>query len=75
MNEDFMSDVWSMFKEYVDKKQIELAAEKYVDMLIDYGVDDLQLKDLLGVDKYLDAAIQYCLEIDTIDNDEEDEWE
>jgi hypothetical protein len=75
MNEDFISDVWLMFKEYIDKKHIELAAEKYVDMIIDYGVTDLQLKEMLGVDKHLDAAIQYCLEIDSVDNDDDEEWD
>jgi hypothetical protein len=73
MNEDFIADVWMMFKEYLDKKHIEMAAEKYVDMLIDYGVDDIQLKDMLGTDKYLDAAVQYCLELD--DTDVDDEWD
>jgi hypothetical protein len=38
MNEEQISDIWTMFKEYLDKKQIELAAEKYVDLLADYGV-------------------------------------
>jgi len=73
MNEDFIADVWMMFKEYLDKKHIEIAAEKYVDMLIDYGVDDIQLKDMLGTDKHLDAAVQYCLELD--DTDVDDEWD
>ena len=41
-------DVWNLFKEYVDKKQIELVAEKFVDMLADYGIDDHQMKELLG---------------------------
>ena len=71
MNEEFSADIWMMFKEYLDKKHIEMAAEKYVDMLIDYGMDDIQLKEMLGTDKHLDAAIQYCLEMDEDDSDEE----
>ena len=54
----------SLFKEYLDKKQIELVAEKYVDLLADYGVEDITLKDCLGVDSNLDTAIGYYLEID-----------
>lgn len=70
MKEEQIADIWLLFKEYLDKKQIELAAEKYVDLLADYGVDDLTLKDTLGTDKYLDAAIQYYLDLDTdIDDD------
>tara|TARA_E500000178_G_scaffold277168_1_gene276292 strand:+ start:27282 stop:27515 length:234 start_codon:yes stop_codon:yes gene_type:complete len=70
-------DVWNLFKEYVDKKQIELVAEKFVDMLADYGIDDHQMKELLGNDSHLDEAIGYYLEIDNVDDftDEEEEWE
>jgi len=42
MNEEQMLDVWNLFKEYLDKKQIDIIAEKYVDMLADYGVDDIE---------------------------------
>jgi hypothetical protein len=73
MNEEQIADIWMMFKEYLDKKHVEMAAEKYVDMLIDYGVNDMQLKELLGTDKHLDIAIQYCLEIDH--DQEYDDWD
>jgi hypothetical protein len=74
MDEDQIADIWNLFKNYLDKKQPELVAEKFVDLLVDYGVDDLTLKSSLGNDKLLDAAIQYYLE----DDDEEDyeqEWD
>jgi hypothetical protein len=73
MNDEFFADNWMLFKEYLDKKHIELAAEKYVDTLIDYGVDDGRLKELLGTDKHLDAAIQYYLEMDEDYNEDWDE--
>jgi hypothetical protein len=73
MNEEFVADLWDLFKEYLDKKHIEMAAEKYVDALIDYGMDDVQLKGIMGVDKTLDAAIEYYLEMDQ--DDYEDEWD
>ena len=72
MKDEFFADAWMLFKEYMDKKHIELAAEKYVDMLIGYGVDDQSLEDLLGTDKHLDAAIQYYLEMD---DDIDEEWD
>ena len=72
MNEDFVTDLWDLFKNYLDKKHIELAAEKYVDILIDYGMEDIQLKAMLGNEKHLDAAIQYYLEMD---QDDYDEWD
>lgn len=74
MNDDFISDIWLMFKEYCDKKHIEIAAEKFVDMLIDYGWDDARLIEMMGQDKYLDAAIQYNLELDD-DYSEDEDWD
>jgi|TARA_B100000035_G_scaffold76558_1_gene63788 hypothetical protein len=75
MDEEFVADIWMLFKEYLDKKHIELAAEKYVDTLIDYGLADDQLQEMLGHDKHLDYAIQYYLEMDHHDIDDEDEWD
>ena len=73
MNEEFVTDLWDLFKSYIDKKHIEIAAEKYVDMLADYGINDIQFKEMLGNEKHLDAAIQYYLEMDEDDYNEWDE--
>ena len=74
MNEEHISDIWTMFKEYLDKKQIELVAEKYVDLLADYGVSDETFKEVIGTDSNLDEAIGYYLYLDDVDNDD-DEWD
>ena len=74
MNEEHISDIWTMFKEYVDKKQMELVAEKYVDLLADYGVSDETFKEVIGTDSYLDEAISYYLDLDNVDDDDED-WD
>lgn len=71
MNEAQIADIWNLFKEYLDKKQIDIAAEKFIDLLADYGIDDITFKELLGNDKYLDYAINYYLDLDK--DDEEDE--
>lgn len=73
MNEDQIVDVWNLFKHYLDKKQIDVIAEKFVDLLADYGVDDITLKEILGNDKDLDTAISYYLDLDN--NDDEYEWD
>tara|TARA_B100001287_G_scaffold238423_1_gene211874 strand:- start:15719 stop:15949 length:231 start_codon:yes stop_codon:yes gene_type:complete len=75
MNEDFVAELWNLFKEYLDKKHNEMAAERFVDMLVDYGMADDQLRELLGQDKILDFAIQYYLEMDQNELDEDDEWD
>ena len=77
MNEEQITEVWSLFKEYLDKKQIEIVAEKYVDLLADYGTSDETLKEALVIDSLLDDAIGYYLEIDAdafVDGDD-NEWD
>lgn len=71
MDETHIADIWMMFKEYIDKKQVDIAAERYVDLLADYGVDDEGFKAVLGSDAVLDHAINYYLELDE-DLDDED---
>jgi hypothetical protein len=74
MNEENIADIWTLFKEYVDKKQVEIVAEKFIDLMADYGVSDETLKECLGVDSALDEAIHYYLD-DGEDVDEDDEWD
>jgi hypothetical protein len=70
MNDDQIIDIWNLFKHYLDKKQVDVIAEKYVDLLADYGVDDIVFKEMLGNDRDLDNAIHYYLEIDSnLDDD------
>ena len=74
MDETHIADIWMMFKEYMDKKQLELAAEHYVDFLADQGVTDEDFRAVVGADAVLDAAISYYLELDEEDPlEDEDE--
>ena len=75
MNEEHISDIWTMFKEYVDKKQMDLVAEKFVDLLADYGVSDETFKESLGSDSTLDEAIYYYLDLDNDDVNDEEDWD
>ena len=69
-------DIWNLFKEYIDKKQIEMVAEKYVDASADMGVSDETFRDSMGSCDHLDAAINYYLDLDEDDDDfaEDDEY-
>jgi hypothetical protein len=71
LNESQIGDIWLLFADYVDKKQLEAAAERYVDLLADYGVSDRTLQNATGVDSTLDQAIEYYLEEDEIDDDDD----
>ena len=75
MNAEIAADLWNLFKEYLDKKHVDMAAERYVDMLADYGMSEVQLQDMLGNSKRLDTAIQYYLELDQDEDADEDEWD
>jgi hypothetical protein len=76
MNEEQIADIWTLFKEYCDKKQIDIIAEKYVDLLADYGISDETFKEVLGHDVDLDHAVGYYLEIDAdIYTEDEEDWD
>tara|TARA_B110000503_G_scaffold48124_1_gene78354 strand:- start:291 stop:521 length:231 start_codon:yes stop_codon:yes gene_type:complete len=76
MDESQVVDIWMMFKEYLDKKHVDMAAERYIDLCADYGVTDIALKDSIGHDSTLDNAINYYLDLDNDDVlDEEVDWD
>ena len=62
MNENQIADIWMLFKEYVDRKSIEAVAERFVDLLADYGISDRVMEGALGTDDVLDEAINYYLD-------------
>jgi hypothetical protein len=70
LNETQIGDIWLNFVEYLDKKQLENVAERYIDLLADFGVSDKVLKGAVGIDDTLDQAIGYYLD----DEDEDDDY-
>jgi hypothetical protein len=76
MTEHQLADIWMLFKEHIDKKLQEVVAERYVDLLADYGISDKIFEGATGVDDILDTAIEYYLdqEDDDIEEDEEDDY-
>ena len=76
MDESQIVDIWTVFKDSIDKKNIEVVAERFVDVCADYGADDEHFKNALGHCNDLDAAIYYYLDIDNdvTEDDEEEDW-
>jgi hypothetical protein len=75
LNESQIGDIWILFSDFMEKKQLEAAAERYVDLLADYGVSDRALSAATGVDPILDQAIDYYLDEpsdDSVDDDDDD---
>jgi hypothetical protein len=72
MNESLVVEMWDLLKEYSDKKQLSVIAEKYVNVLSDHGVRDQDLENALGHDDDLDDAIKELLELDDSDDYNDD---
>ena len=70
LSETQIGDVWLNFVEYIEKKQLDAVAERYVELLADFGVSDRVLQNATGVDSILDQAIAYYLNDDGEDDDE-----
>ena len=69
MNDELLTEIWTMAKGYMDKNHIETAAEHYIDLITDH-IDDIEtLNDMRGVDIALDTAIEMYLEAHEIDED------
>ena len=76
MDDTQIVDIWMMFKEHLDKKHVETAAERYVDLMADLGAADEHFISALGHDATLDIAINYYLDLDDDDKlDEEQDWD
>lgn len=77
MNENQIADIWMLFKEYLDKKTIDVVAERYVDLLADYGISDSVLSGASGTDDALDDAISFYLDETSEEEEgfEEDNWD
>lgn len=73
MNENHIGDIWMLFKEYVDKKVLDVLAERYVDLLADHGISDKVMASASGVDEDLDNAIDFYLDQDSEEDDTDEE--
>lgn len=72
MNDDLIADIWTVLIEQIPEKARNAAAAEYVDTLLDHGVTEAVLRDLLGVDPYLDTAIHYATDAEEEDDDYEE---
>ena len=69
MNDDLIADVWTVLLEHIPEKHRDNAAAEYVNVLLDHGVKDSVLTELLGVDAYLDKAIHYSVDEEEAEED------
>jgi len=71
MKEDLIADIWTLVIEHIPEKHRKDLAADFVNTLLDYGIKESVLKDLIGVDSYLDDAIDYAIDGEEIEEDED----
>ena len=75
MKEDLIADLWNVVIEHIPEKHKKDVAADFVNTLMDYGVKESTLESLLGIDPYLDDAINYVIDDEEIDSDDKDYYE
>jgi len=63
-------DMWGLVKAYVNVKERDVVAIKFVDIALDNGIAESELKELIGLDDELDTAVREILEPDEEESDE-----
>lgn len=74
MEEQLIIEIWDLFKEYIPAKNMDVAANHFVDFLVDKDVDTGTLEGLTGLDSHLDDAIKALIQEEAgFDEEEEDD--
>ena len=73
MNQDLLADIWNVLGERIPEKDKQDAATEFVNTLLDYDIAESTLEGMLGIDTYLDTAIEYAIEDEPGDHDEWDD--
>jgi hypothetical protein len=72
MKEEMIADIWTLVVEHIPEKSRDDVAASFVNTLLDYGIKESVLQSLIGVDGYLDEAINYAIDGEEIEDDEDD---
>ena len=71
MKEDLIADIWNTFIDHVPEKAKKDMAYDFVNVLLDNGVKESVLEGLLGVDPHLDDAIEYAIDGEEFEEEED----
>lgn len=74
MKEALIADLWTVIVEHISEKHRPNAATDFVNTLLDYGIKDTVLESLQGIDPYLDSAIEYAIDGEEIEEDDEEDY-
>jgi hypothetical protein len=75
MKDDLIADIWTIVIEHIPEKSRKDVAADFVNTLLDYGIKETVLESLMGVDPYLDQAIEYAVDGDEAEEEEDYEDE
>jgi hypothetical protein len=75
MKDDLIADIWTLVIEHIPEKHRKDLAADFVNTLLDYGIKESTLESLLGVDPYLDTAIEYSIDGEEIVDEEEEYYD
>jgi hypothetical protein len=75
MKDDLIADLWGVVVEHIPEKHRKDVASDFVNTLLDHGIKDSVLESLMGIDPYLDTAIEYSIDGEEVDEYDEDEYD
>ena len=75
MKEDLIADLWNVIIDHIPEKARKDVASDFVNTLLDYGIKDSTLESLMGIDPYLDDAIEYSIDGEDIAEDDPEYYE
>jgi hypothetical protein len=70
METEMLIDVWGLLKSYVPSKDKSVVAERFVHIALDHGIEDHELKELMGNDEDLDEIIKENLDAEYLDDED-----
>ena len=71
MKDDLIADLWHVVVEHIPEKHRKDVASDFVNTLTDYGIKDSVLESLMGIDPYLDSAIEYVIDGEDIEDEDD----
>lgn len=75
MKDDVIADLWGVVVEHIPEKHRKDVAGDFVNTLLDHGIKDSVLQSLMGIDSYLDFAIEYSIDGEEADEYNDDEYD
>ena len=70
MKEEMIADIWTLMVEHIPEKSRSGVAADFVNTLLDFGIKESILQGLMGIDGYLDEAIEYVIDGEEIEDEQ-----